>query len=276
MRRLINKCRKFDSWILLLFVRLSTLTKLDSVIAIAFSLTFNTMLKVKVNLKKKEESVVVVQPQEKLALHNLKKVVAYEDVEEPAVPDALSPKVEVIQPVKKIALKAKVNYTPPPIKIVAEEEEEEEEEEDYSNLQEPVSDSDDEKVMPPLPITKATGPMLVKLNLKKTESTNVVYKSQLLDQKPIQKLGIIKPKLTGQIKLETYYDDSRMYFIHRESGLIFPSDSHLKDKLPDSIGQLVWEDWNHDEDFKDDEKYPLVHQRINWFHYYELDVDAQE
>jgi hypothetical protein len=229
------------------------------------------MLKVKVNLKKKDSQVVADQqpPQEKLALQNLKKVVAYEDVEEGL---QLSPKVEVTA--KKIQLKAKVNYTPPPIKIV----QLEEEEEDYSNLEEPMSDSDDgsdEKT--PLPVVVVpTGPMIVKLNLKKTEMMNVVYKSQLLDQKPIPKVGIIKPKLTGQIDLETYYDDSTMYFIHRESGLIFPPDSHTKDKLPESIGRLVWDEWNQQEDFKDDEKYPLVRQRIEWFHYYELDVDAQE
>ena len=230
------------------------------------------MLKVKLNLNLKKFTVVF-QPQEKLALQNLKKVIEYDDAEETSTADtfSLSPKIEVVQPLKKIALKAKVNYTAPPIKILTDEEEEE----DYSNLEEPISDTDDEKVMPP-PVVKPVGPMIVKLNLKKTEPNNVVYKSQLLDQKPIPKLGIIKPKLTGKIDLETYYDDSTMYFIHRESGLIFPSDTHLKDKLPESIGQLVWEDWHPKEDFKDDEKYPLIHQRINWFHYYELDVDAQE
>lgn len=243
------------------------------------------MLKVKINLKEKsvhnvikikEEQKEIEIPKEKLSFVEVKKVIDYEDIyEEDSL--YLSAKIEVVQ--KKIPLKAKVNYAPPKIKILPivnlEEEDSSETETPEDGWDTPNSDSSETETVAINKIVKVNTktPVLVKLNLKKTETNHVVYKSQFLDQVPMKKHNVDKPVFTYPVHLETYYDDATMYFIHQESGYLFPTNSNLAEILPQPIGKLIWEEWNQEEDFKDDEKYPLIKRKIEWFEQYELDAE---
>ena len=114
---------------------------------------------------------------------------------------------------------------------------------------------------------------IVKINFKKKIEAPIVYKSHILDQKPIKKKSIEKVILPNKFTIESFYVNGQTYLINWETGYIFYMDI-LKSpgKIPEPIGKLTDTPITPDECKED--AYPLLKRKIDWFYYYELDVDS--
>lgn len=221
------------------------------------------MVKIKLNVKTSSSQEVpnnnisFFQPNE-----NIKKVIPYEDEDE----DINTEPVKIyLKPKIAIGSKIKINVK----------------KNTNNNKNNEVGENKNKSfsIEPKIMIKNQTSQTVVKINVKNKKKIPKSYKSSILDQKPIKKINIQQPKLSGQIKLESFYDDGQSYFIDWESKYIFPPDLSAF-KFPNDnclspmqpIGKLIESPWGPD-DFKE-HKIPLIKRSIEWFFYYPLDVDA--
>lgn len=116
---------------------------------------------------------------------------------------------------------------------------------------------------------------MVKINVKKKIEDPKLYKSLILDQKPIKKSHEINNDLSGKVNLESFFDEGIEYFIHWESKYIFPPQKSVYNNemnfAPDvPIGKLI------DSSVENNcinNAIPLIRRKIQWFYEYDLDVE---
>jgi hypothetical protein len=224
--------------------------------------TMSKIVKIKLNIISQKQSSG--KKLNTLTIDELKKVVPYE--EDDTIP-ANEQKAQKISIKPKIAAGTKIKIN---VKKT----------ETYSNdIDFDPDDSDDEyhpiepKVIVHPPQVKQT---VVKINIKKKTNTVAphTYHSLILDQKPIKKPFTEKPILPKNLDLETFYDDGHAYLINWQTGYIFLP-NEIKENFgeePEPVGKLTDTPFSQD-DFKED-VYPLMKRKIEWFLYYELDIDS--
>ncbi len=236
------------------------------------------MVKIKINIKSNTVQQKTTSPAEKnkvniLTVSQLKqaadyinKVIPYdEDFSDDDIPNEIPEKPQqkiIIKPKITVGSKIKINIKKEDI-------------DDYGS-----DDSDDEDIelpsIEPIIVLKQPTPTpqtMVKINVKKKSDVATEYKSLILSQKPIKTSPLEPIVLPTDLQLESFYDDGNEYFINWSTGFIFPPEtSQATEQPPDPIGKLIETAWDSS-DFNED-KYPLMKRKINWFFHYELDVDS--
>ena len=250
------------------------------------------MMKIKLNIKSTKQNQSPTQTLNFTAIKqieqfdsNIKKVIPYEEDE------VLEPYIEnqynkiILKPKISIGSKIKINVKKNNSLQSAEynsNEDEDDDEDDDENENENENEYENEynkfSIEPKLVLKNNTPQTIVKINVKKKTETPKVYKSLILDQKPIKKFPNEPFNIFGKIELESFYEDGQIYYIDWKSKYIFPSDIDTHNSLLESfdleqpIGKLIDTPWVA-EDFLEN-KYPLIKRKIEWFYHYELDADA--
>lgn len=105
---------------------------------------------------------------------------------------------------------------------------------------------------------------------KETPKTQVIYKSTVPSRQLKKKPGLTNAnfELPKHVELESFDVSGMTYFINWDTGYIFPINN---DDKPKPIGQLI----EHEPVCHDKKKYPLINREINWFYYYDLDIDVK-
>ncbi len=183
---------------------------------------------------------------------------------------SIVPKTSIVS---KNSMNSKINSNPPikfgsKIKINISENNKSTDDESES------SDSETSIVESLFPQKNKLPKTLIKINVLKKNESNIEYKSLILNQQPVKnELSEFINIPFNIIEVESFYDEGIEYFINWSTGYIFPPNyPKISENNFEPIGKLTDIDTNSS-DFEDN-RYPLLKRKIDWFYHYDLDVDA--